>query len=110
MTNKNLIAINQDKLSKQAKRIKTGLYDILAKPLENGKVAIMVYNKGLISAKIKININSLIKYSYINLSEAGNYTLTDVYTNESRQIKDTFQTEKLKIYQSAVYILEAKGN
>ena len=39
LTNKDVIAVNQDKLGIQCKRIKAGLKDVLVKPLENNEVA-----------------------------------------------------------------------
>ena len=45
ITNKEMIEINQDSLCKQAKRIVKGKIDVLAKPLENDRVAICVFNK-----------------------------------------------------------------
>ncbi len=106
VTNKNLIAINQDKLSKQAKRIKTGLYDILAKPLNGGKVAVLVYNKSIAPIKVKVDLQKLISDDYVALKDTERYTLKDVYSEATQEIGKVFSTDKLKAYQSAVYIIE----
>lgn len=52
VTNKNLINIDQDPLCKPCKRIRrqAGL-DILARPLQNGDVALCLFNKGTSAAR-----------------------------------------------------------
>ena len=46
LSNKDMIAINQDKLGKQCVRYKkTSTFDFLVKELENGRIAICIYNK-----------------------------------------------------------------
>lgn len=45
ITNKHLIAIDQDVLGKQAKRIVKGDIDVLVRPLDGGKTAICYFNK-----------------------------------------------------------------
>ena len=45
ISNKHLIAIDQDALGKQAKRIVKGDIDALVRPLQNGKTAICYFNK-----------------------------------------------------------------
>lgn len=45
ISNKHLIAIDQDALGKQAKRIVKGSIDVLVRPLQNGKTAICYFNK-----------------------------------------------------------------
>ena len=45
ITNPRLIAIDQDALGKQAKRIVKGAVDVLVRPLQGGKTAICYFNK-----------------------------------------------------------------
>ena len=45
ITNPRLIAIDQDALGKQAKRIVKGDVDVLVRPLQGGKTAICYFNK-----------------------------------------------------------------
>ncbi|MEG2676022.1 MAG: alpha-galactosidase, partial [Clostridia bacterium] len=83
VTNANLIAINQDSLGKQAKRIKTGLVDILAKPLDGGKVAVCVFNKGATANEFNLQIATLCADEYLNLAKANTYCAVDQYTGKS---------------------------
>ena len=64
VTNKDLIQINQDLLCKQAKRIKKGSVDILAKPLTDG-IAICFFNRSSRKQKLSFEPSILIKDDYI---------------------------------------------
>ena len=65
VTNKALIAINQDTKCKQAKRVKRGLVDVLAKPVEGG-TAICFFNKTKLKKKVSFNLDKLVGDSYVN--------------------------------------------
>lgn len=64
--NKTLIAINQDKLGKQAKRIVKGSTDILVKPLSEGKTAICVLNKSGSEKSYSVDEKALKEEGYIS--------------------------------------------
>lgn len=70
LTNKDLISINQDGLAKQAKRVKKGVVDVLAKPLENGATAVCVFNKGA-KRNYSFDLNELTKDEYVS-AKSGN--------------------------------------
>lgn len=54
LSNPDVIAIDQDALGVQGHIVQFGeTYDVLAKPLSNGDVAVVFYNKGDVQAKIK---------------------------------------------------------
>lgn len=76
VTNAKLIAINQDPLAKQAKRIKKGRIDVLAKPLSDG-VALCFFNKGG-EATTSFALDALVKDSYISLKKSAEYTAVDL--------------------------------
>ncbi len=77
VTNKELIALNQDGLGKAAKRVVKGGVDVLAKPLKDG-VAICFYNKG--GAKsASYDVSKLVKDEYVKLAPGSSYTLTDLW-------------------------------
>lgn len=83
LTNKDMIAINQDRLGVQCKRIKFGLTDILVKPLENSKAAILVLNKGNKTISEKVDITKISNESILNLPNKSSYKIYDVWEKES---------------------------
>lgn len=89
LTNKNLIAIDQDKLGKQAKRIFTdGVSDILVKPLENGETALCFFNKGNTQREMSVTFNKLHNDIYVNLPIVDEYVAKDLWTNEETTVKE----------------------
>lgn len=64
--NGDLISINQDKLGKQAKRIKEGDIDVLVKPLENNKTALCIFNKTEKQKAYEVKESDLINEEYIS--------------------------------------------
>ena len=90
LTNKNLIAVDQDKLGKQAKRIFTdGVSDILVKPLENNETAICFFNKGNSQRNMSITLNKLHNDVYVNLPIVDEYEAVDLWTDETISIKNS---------------------
>ena len=83
VTNNELIAIDQDKLGKQAKRVVKGNeYDVLAKPLTDG-VAICLFNRSQKAAKkIAFDINALKGDDYFSFAAQKEYVATNVKTGE----------------------------
>lgn len=81
LTNKEMIAINQDSLGVQCRRIKAGLVDVLVKPLEGSKVAVCVLNKGSKPAGATVSIEKLTNLGFLNLPKKSGYTVHDVWEN-----------------------------
>lgn len=79
LTNKAMIAINQDPLGVQCRREKTGLVDVLVKPLENSRAAVCVFNKSNSERGTKVSIDKLCNLGYLNLSKKNGYSVTDVW-------------------------------
>ena len=104
VTNKNLIAIDQDKLCQQAKPLKLGLIDILARPLEGGRVALAFFNiYSLGKRKVRFDINDLINDKYTHLDNCTNYKVVDQWTNEEvtldKKILNTVvEKDEVKVY------------
>lgn len=96
VTNKNLIAIDQDALGKQAKRIKKGSLDILARPLADGSVAVCFFNKVGGRKSASIDVKELISDEYVSLKYANSYTLINQWTNEEIEITDTITANVAK--------------
>ena len=80
ITNRNLIAINQDKLGKQAKRIVNGNIDVLVKPLDNNKTAICILNKTDKEQNYKVLEDALKNEEYI--AYVSNSSATDAVTGK----------------------------
>ena len=75
LTNKNIIAIDQDSLGKQGTEVSSvnGL-DVLAKPLANGDVAVALFNETGSTATISTTAGAIGK------TGASTYTLTDQWS------------------------------
>lgn len=82
VTNRNLIAVNQDPLGIPAKRLRKGRIDVLVKPLRDGSAAICFFNKSSRKGVSKLNIASVIADGYACLAKAGKYKVTDMWTDE----------------------------
>ncbi len=103
VTNKNLIAINQDSLGIQARRIKKGSVDTLLKPLSDGSFAICFFNKSNFKKKINCSIKALECYG---MAISGEYTLIDQWTNEQITTTDSINTT-LDGHSVKVYVINA---
>lgn len=79
LTNKTMIGINQDALGVQCRRIKAGFVDVLAKPLENSRVAVCVFNKGNKETQTVVDFSKLLNESFLNLPKKDGYKVTDVW-------------------------------
>lgn len=97
LTNKSLILIDQDPLVKAAKRIKKSLtMDILARPLQNGDVAICFFNKSNSKKDIDFDLNTLADEEYLNFTKAsGGYNIHDLWSGE-RFVNDKISTSVAK--------------
>lgn len=102
LTNKKMIAINQDPLGVQCRRIKTGLVDILVKPLENSKVAICVFNKSGSEKSAKIKLSKLVNLGFLNLENKQGYEVCDVwedkYMSDANEIVAAVPSHGVKVY------------
>jgi len=75
LTNKAVIAVDQDPLGKQGSEVSSsGGLDVLAKPLANGDVAVALFNEHGYNATITTSAAAIGK------SGASSYTLTDLWT------------------------------
>lgn len=83
VTNKQLIAIDQDPLGKGAKLVKkiTGV-DVLARPLMNGDVALCLFNKSSSSRNVHLDINELAEDSYLLMRRSSEYELHELWSDK----------------------------
>jgi len=79
LTNKNVIAIDQDKFGKQGFKIHDdGHFEIWQKPLSNGEIAICLFNRDTDIKEFTINWEDL-KIKLFN----GKYSITDIWKDET---------------------------
>ena len=105
VTNTNLIAIDQDSLAKQAKRVKKGTVDVLAKPLADGSTALCFFNKSSHGASVKFNLNTLCKDEYVAMKQSSHYTLHNQWAYETLESDGTVKIA-LEKHQTKVYIVK----
>ncbi|MCR4662028.1 MAG: alpha-galactosidase [Clostridia bacterium] len=105
-SNKDLIAINQDTLCKQAKRVeKKNRVDYLIKPLENGNIAIAFFNHGG-KRNFSFDFSKAIEDEYIGADDISKYTKKDVLG--TADINGNTITGNLDKHATTVIILEKK--
>lgn len=90
LTNKRVIDIDQDPLALQCRRVKSsGLKDILVKPLENNRVAVCFFNKGLKASKFTYNISNLHNILDVTLPKSDRYVCEELWDNTKEEITDS---------------------
>ena len=90
ITNKNLIAIDQDKLCMPAKPFKKGIIDVLCRPLENGRIALAVFNAyGLCKKNVKVDLNTFVNDGYTHLEKCNSYKVVDQWSEEKFELNNT---------------------
>ena len=105
LTNKQMIAIDQDPLGVQCKRIKFGMVDILIKPLADNRVALCIFNKSSKKKNVLFNIDELTNNSYVNLAKKDNYNVYDVWEDKHIEQIKTIQAECEK-HGVKVYVID----
>ncbi len=119
IANEDLVALNQDNLGIQAKRIFSSLakerpdkeyirdinrVDILAKPLSDGSFALSFINVGEedTSEKISISVDTVKKYlGETRVNMAGKYIVKDLWNGEiSENLTGVFEVNGLKAYEN----------
>jgi alpha-galactosidase len=96
LTNREVIAIDQDKLGKQGFRVsKDGRTEVWAKPLEGGDMAVALFNRG--------DRAELMLAKWFDLGLSGKHTVRDLWAHADRgKIKDLFEAE---VYPHGVVML-----
>lgn len=102
VTNRDMIAIDQDPLCKPCKRFRRGMVDVLARPLADGKTAVCLFNRALYPKKVRVNLDRIQKDAYIDRPIRKQYTLKDVWAEEtftsSPDLTATVDRECVKVY------------
>ena len=89
LTNKDVIALNQDKLGIQCKRIKSGLKDVLVKPLENNEVAVCFFNKTNSKTEISCLISEIHNVTKVTLPKSDKYVCKELWDKTETIVSDT---------------------
>lgn len=93
LTNKDVIAVDQDKLGIQCKRIKTNLFhDILVKPLSDNEVAVCFFNKAKSNAFMTCNIADIHNLVDVTLPKASSYKCVELWDKTEEIIADKLST------------------
>lgn len=83
VTNKQLIAIDQDALGKPAKLIKNiGSVDIIARPLANGDAAVCLFNRSSVSKSVNLPLNKIMNDEYLDMPHSEQYELHDLWSDD----------------------------
>lgn len=105
LTNKAMIGINQDKLGLQCKRVKTGIVDVLVKPLENSKMALCILNKGTKEASKSLKLSDFANEGILNLPKKNGYKVYDVWEDKTDEGVSTLNAN-VASHGVKVYIVE----
>ena len=92
LTNKDVINVNQDKLGIQCKRIKSGLKDILVKPLENNEVAVCFFNKTNSNTQMICDMADIHNVIEVSLPNADSYTCKELWYKTEEVVTDKIRT------------------
>ena len=89
VTNADMIAVDQDPLGLQCRRIATtGLQDTLVKPLANGDIALCFFNKASESKPFVLSLQSLAAKDFVDLPFAESYRVTDLWNKHSDTVEN----------------------
>ncbi|NMP37915.1 MAG: alpha-galactosidase [Clostridiales bacterium] len=104
LTNRALIAVDQDALGIQCRRVRTnGICDVLVKPLEDNTAAICFFNKSGSEKTMSASIASdILNESRVTLPKAERYTVSELWDNEVSvtpdEIKAVVPSHGVKVY------------
>ncbi|MCR4615065.1 MAG: alpha-galactosidase [Clostridiales bacterium] len=102
ITNRDMIAIDQDKLGVQCRRIKNGVVDVLVKPLEGGEAALCFFNKSSETKDVSLRINEIASKDFVSLPFSDSYEAFDLWSKEKLAIEDeiscTVYPHGVKVY------------
>jgi alpha-galactosidase len=103
LTNKNIIAVDQDALGKQGTEISANAgLDVMAKPLANGDVSVALFNETGTTATISTTTTAIGK------TGSSSYTLTDLWTGATTTTTGTI-TASVPAHGTVVYRVAGGG-
>ncbi|MDR1734543.1 MAG: alpha-galactosidase [Oscillospiraceae bacterium] len=93
VTNREVIALDQDPLARQCRRISTnGFGDILVKDLAGGDAAICFLNKGSTTRLFSIPLERLKECEYLSLPDKEEYAVKELWTGTEGTVTETVHT------------------
>ena len=107
VSNRNLIAVNQDALGIQCRRIKSnGAEDVLVKPLEGGEFAVCLFNKANSLTRMECSVKDIVTMPFVGVNYADEYEATELWNGEIITVRDKIETSVpphgVKIYRVKV--------
>lgn len=94
ITNKELVAIDQDELGIQCKRFKTnGAEDVLVKPLVNDEFAVCFLNKSNTASRMSQSLNEIIRNTFVTTPVSEKYLIRDLWCGKEIEVKDGFEAD-----------------
>lgn len=93
LTNKKLIAVNQDALGVQCRRIKTnGAEDILVKPLEDNEFAVCFFNKANSLTRMQCSLNEIVSLPFVGAPLSDEYEANELWSDDVLTVSDKIET------------------
>ena len=94
LTNKELIAVDQDALGVQCRRIKTnGAEDVLIKPLINDEFAVCFLNKANSPTNMSHSIKDIVSRTFITTPLADEYVACDLWSGDELIVNDLLEAD-----------------
>lgn len=92
VSNRELIAVDQDSLGVQCRRIRTnGAEDILVKPLEGDEFAVCFFNKAGSPSRMNVSIKEILSKPFIATQMADEYISRDLWSGKEKVINDKIE-------------------
>ncbi len=94
LTNKDVIAIDQDSLGVQCKRIRTnGAEDILVKPLADGDFALCFFNKAGSASEMRCAVSEVLAKEFVSTPFAEKYSVKELWSGEEFETSDIIESK-----------------
>jgi hypothetical protein len=104
VSNKDIVAVDQDPLGAQGTIVQSGAgYDVLAKPLANGDVAAVLFNRGDTARTFTTTASAL------GLPSGAPYQLTDLVSKQ-KTVSDGIISASLAPHATVIYRIHPGGN
>jgi alpha-galactosidase len=103
LTNKDIIAVDQDPLCEQATLVsQDGSFDVLSKNLANGDRLVTILNRGYTTCSTSVPVERL------GLAVSGIYKAKDLWTGKTSKLRKAVDV-KLRSHQTAIYRISGTG-
>lgn len=107
LTNKEVIAVDQDSLGVQCKRVKTnGAEDVLVKPLCNGAFALCFFNKANSETEMKYSVNEVVSTAFVDTPYSERYYVKELWSGDEFETTGIIES-KVKAHGVKIYKVRA---